>query len=126
MRRELLGLGDWSEIGKNHKSAPEHARGGALQNRGAPGVLARVPTEVRRTSEEEKQQEWHLCEHSPEHPDFGEHPREHSQEQFPMSDQSLQARMVPRIAVQMGRRTDRRRIAAQIRVLLPGCPCFEA
>ena len=53
--------------------------GGALQNRGAPGS-AREGADG--GFNEGKQQEKHLREHSPEHPDFGEHPREHSWELF--------------------------------------------
>ena len=59
--------------------APEYARGGALQNRGAPESACEGAD---RGVNEGKQQEKHLCEHSPEHPDLGEHPREHSRELF--------------------------------------------
>ena len=65
-------------MGKPEKSSRE-ARGGAPQNRGAPeraceGADAGV--------HEGKQHEKHLREYSQEHPDFGEHPREHSRELF--------------------------------------------
>ena len=77
-RSDLPGLGDWSEMQKP-QNAPESARGGALQNRGAlesacggavPVVFFHGPLL------------WHPREHSPEHPYFGKHPREHSWEQF--------------------------------------------
>ena len=73
---------------ENPKIAPENAHGGALQNRGAPGS-AREGADG--GFNERQQQEKHLREHSPEHPDFGEHAREHSRELFwgfPVSDQS--------------------------------------
>ena len=73
---------------ENPKTAPENVRGGALQNRGAPG---RAREGADRGFDEGKQQEKLLREHSPEHPDFGEHPCKHSRELFwgfPILDQS--------------------------------------
>ena len=70
------------------KIAPENARGGALQNQGAPESAREGAFPVVFLHKHLRQ---HPCEHSPGHPDFGEHTREHSRELFwgfPISGQS--------------------------------------
>ena len=59
--------------------ALETARGGALQNQGAP-ESAREGADG--NFNEGKQQEKHPREHSLDHPDFEEHRRDHSRELF--------------------------------------------
>ena len=64
---------------ENRKIAPENARGGALQNRGAPESAREGAFPVVCLHGHLRR---HPREHPPEHPDFGEHPGKHSQEVF--------------------------------------------
>ena len=65
-------------MGKPQNSSRECSRGCSPK----PGCSGECSPGCHGDINEGKQEEKHLREHSPEHPDFGEHPREHSQELF--------------------------------------------